>query len=102
MCLELGLSTLPTAGLGRQEEGKEGQAGKGRGRQEQGTADWEEQSYGLPYSRESFWGWELMHITLCVLEEVREVVSAGKKLANPSLQNLTFLRVLHESEPFYS
>lgn len=32
----------------------------------------------------------MLHITLCVREEVREVVSPEKKLADSSLQNLTF------------
>lgn len=70
--------------------GGEGEAGR-KSRQKQGTTDWKEQSCALPYSRESFWGWELLHITLCVCEEVREVASPEKKLADPSLQNLTFV-----------
>lgn len=71
--------------------GGEGQVGR-KSRQEQDTTDWKEQSCVLLYSRESFWGGELMHITLCLCEEVREVISPEKKLADRTLQNLAFPR----------
>lgn len=88
MCLECG-PLHPTNCRTGKAGGEEGEVSR-KSRQEQGIRDWKEQSCVLPYSRESCWTGELLHITLCVCEEVRESYLLRKKPADPSLQNLTF------------
>lgn len=90
------LAYVPGIGPVHPANCRTGKAGGGEGevarksRQEQGTTDWKEQSCALPCSRESFWGSVLLHLTLRIGEEVTEVISPEKKLADPTLQDLTF------------
>lgn len=73
--------------------GGEGEASR-KSRQEQGTTDWKEQSCVPSYSRESFWGGELLHITLCACEEVRELYLLRKSLLILVYKTLLFQGVM--------